>query len=140
MNPLDRSAIVLDQALRRRFSFVEMPADAAILASWLEAHPPGVAGDETFGLRVVRLFEELNSRLARDLGPDKQIGHSFFMIPGLDTEQLAAVWEHHVSPLLRDYWAGRGDRLQEYAFERLWQRSTAPSRRAKHAAPANPLD
>lgn len=146
MNPLDRSAMVLDQALRRRFSFVEMPADAAILAAWLEAHPPGAAGDETFGLQVVRLFEELNFRLARDLGPDKQIGHSFFMIPGLDAEQLAAVWEHHVGPLLRDYWAGREDRLREYAFERLWNRSSASaatlssSRRGKHAASSSPSD
>ena len=44
MNPLDRSAVALDQALRRRFSFVDMPADAAVLAAWLEAHTPADAG------------------------------------------------------------------------------------------------
>ena len=82
-------APVPDQALRRRFSFVDMPADAAVLASWLEEHPPAEPGDETFGPRVVRLFEELNRRLARDLGPERQVGHSFFMVHLLDP-QLSA--------------------------------------------------
>ena len=118
MNPLDRSAVALDQALRRRFSFVDMPADAAILARWLEEHP-ATDGDETFGPRVVRLFEELNRRLARDLGADKQVGHSVLMVPELDAEKLAAVWDHHVRPTLLDYLNGREDRLKDYAPERL---------------------
>lgn len=104
MNSADRSTLALDQALRRRFSFVEMPADAAVLASWLEAN----GCDASFGPRVVHLFEELNRKLARDLGPDKQIGHSFFMVPGLTEVQLRTVWEHHVRPLLGDYFAPRG--------------------------------
>jgi 5-methylcytosine-specific restriction endonuclease McrBC GTP-binding regulatory subunit McrB len=119
MNPLDRSAVSLDQALRRRFSFVDMPADAAILASWLESHLPPSSADETFGPRVVLLFEELNRRLARELGPEKQIGHSFFMVPELDADKLSAVWDHHVRPLLLDYLGGREDRLRDYTPERL---------------------
>ena len=118
MNPLDRSAVTLDQALRRRFSFVDMPADAAILASWLESHTPE-APDAGFGPRVVHLFEELNRKLARDLGSEKQIGHSLFMVPNFDTEKLAAVWDHHVRPVLLDYLGGREDRLRDYTPERL---------------------
>jgi 5-methylcytosine-specific restriction protein B len=118
MNQLDRSAVALDQALRRRFSFVDMPADAAILARWLDEHP-AADGDGTFGPRTVRLFEELNRRLARDLGPEKQVGHSFLMVPALDAEKLAAVWDHHVRPMLLDYLNGREDRLKDYAPERL---------------------
>ncbi len=119
MNQLDRSAVALDQALRRRFSFVDMPADAAVLAKWLEEHPPTSGDDETFGPRVVRLFEELNGRLERDLGTGKQVGHSFFMVPGLDREKLTAVWDHHVRPLLLDYLGGREERLKDYAPDRL---------------------
>jgi MoxR-like ATPase/uncharacterized protein (DUF2461 family) len=118
MNAADRSAVALDQALRRRFSFVEMPPDAALLAHWLERHPPADP-DEAFGPRVVRAFEELNRRLARDLGPDRQVGHSFFMVPGLDAGKLAAVWDHHVRPLLLDAVGGRAERLAEYEFARL---------------------
>ena len=65
------------------------------------------------------LFEELNRRLARDLGPDKQVGHSLFMVPDLDADKLAAVWAHHVRPLLLDYLGGREDRLKDYTPERL---------------------
>jgi 5-methylcytosine-specific restriction protein B len=119
MNPLDRSAVSLDHAFRRRFSFVEMPADAAILASWLEQHQSAGMADETFGPRVVRLFEELNRRLARDLGPDKQVGHSFFMVSELNPEKLAAIWDHHIRPLLLDFMGGREERLQPYTIERL---------------------
>ena len=112
MNTADRSTLALDQALRRRFSFVEMAADPAVLAGWLETNLPSPPGggeqDETFGPRVVRLFEELNRRLARDLGPDKQVGHSFFMVPGLTEAHLRTVWDHHVAPLLGDYFAPRG--------------------------------
>ncbi|HEY1188780.1 MAG TPA: DUF2461 family protein, partial [Gemmata sp.] len=116
MNPLDRSAVALDHALRRRFSFVNMPADAGVLARWLDARG---GADQVFAPRVVLLFEELNRRLARDLGPEKQVGHSFFMIPELDPEKLSAVWDHHVRPLLLDYLGGREDRLTDYTPERL---------------------
>src|SRR5207237_948336 len=105
MNAADRSVALLDQALRRRFSFLEMPPDAAVLAAWLTAHPP--RADEEFAATVVRLFEELNARLRADLGPDRQVGHSYFMVPDLDPDKLAAVWDHHVRPLLDEYFAAR---------------------------------
>lgn len=118
MNPLDRSAVALDQALRRRFSFVEMRPDATVLARWLEARP-SAGSDAGFGPRVVQTFEELNARLARDLGADKQIGHSFLMVPDLTEAKFAAVWEHHIRPLLLDHLGGRAERLRDYAPERL---------------------
>ncbi len=118
MNASDRSAVALDQALRRRFSFVDMAPEPALLAAWLDHHPPADP-DETFGPRVVRVFEELNTRLTRDLGPDRQIGHSFFMIPDLDTDKLTRVWEHHIRPLLLDALGGRRERLADYDPARL---------------------
>ncbi len=134
MNPLDRSAVALDQALRRRFSFVDMPSNAAILASWLESHAPVDATDATFGPRVVHLFEELNRRLARDLGPEKQVGHSLFMVPNLDSEKLSAVWDHHVRPVLLDYLGGREDRLRDYTPERLLGERPEKRRKTKPTA------
>jgi MoxR-like ATPase len=131
MNPLDRSALALDQALRRRFSFVTMPADPTVLASWLGRHAPAEHDDESFGPRVVQLFEELNRRLAREAGSEKQIGHSFFMVPELTAEKLAAVWDHHVRPLLLDYLGGREDRLREFTPEHLLAPRTEKRRKPK---------
>jgi 5-methylcytosine-specific restriction endonuclease McrBC GTP-binding regulatory subunit McrB len=118
MNAADRSAVALDQALRRRFSFVEMEPDAAILARWLETNASDPA-DDAFGPRVVRVFEELNRKLTREVGAGKQIGHSFFMVPGLDQERFASIWEHHVHPMLIDYLGGRHERLSEFEPDRL---------------------
>jgi hypothetical protein len=63
---------------------------------------------------VVRIFEELNAKLAHDLGPGKQIGHSFFMVPHLSREKFSAIWEHHVRPMLLDYLGGREASLRQY--------------------------
>src|SRR5205823_9287893 len=134
MSTADRSAVALDQALRRRFSFVEMAPNPALVAGWLERHPPADA-DGTFGARVVRVFEELNARLARDLGADRQVGHSFFMVPDLGAAKLAAVWEHHVRPLLLDYFGGREERLAGYTPEAL--AGERPRPRARRNAPVD---
>jgi 5-methylcytosine-specific restriction enzyme B len=116
MNAADRSVALVDQALRRRFSFLDMPPDARVLASWLEAHPPA---DEAFGPKVVALFEALNRKLADDLGPACQVGHSYFMVPGLDRDRLRTVWDHHVRPVLGEYFAAHPQRLGGYDLDVL---------------------
>lgn len=116
MNAADRSVALVDQALRRRFSFLEMPPDAAVLARWLMENPPV---EPEFGAEVVRLFERLNSRLASDLGPHCQIGHSYFMVPGLDADRLRVIWQHHVLPVLTEHLAAHPERLERYALELL---------------------
>jgi hypothetical protein len=126
MNAADRSVTVVDQALRRRFSFLEMPPDGRVLALWLEAHPPA---DEAFGPKVVALFEALNRKLADDLGPACQVGHSYFMVPSLDRDRLRTVWDHHVRPVLEGYFAAHPQRLAGYELEVLmggrWARVSA---------------
>jgi len=111
MNPTDRSAVGLDQATRRRFSFIDMAPDPALLARWLDEHPPADP-DPRFGPRLVRWFEDLNRRLTRDLGADRQIGHSFFMVPDLTVDGLHTVWEHHVRPMMNELYPGRPDRVK----------------------------
>ncbi|OWK34787.1 5-methylcytosine-specific restriction enzyme B [Fimbriiglobus ruber] len=118
MNPADRSAAGLDVALRRRFSFVEMAPDAALLARWLDAHSPADA-DPTFAPRAVRWFEEMNRKLARDAGPDRLVGHSYFMVPDLTADRLQVVWDHHVRPVLEDAFPGRPDRIRGFDPGRL---------------------
>jgi 5-methylcytosine-specific restriction enzyme B len=124
----------LDQAFRRRFSFVDMPADASILASWLEQHPPMDAGDDAFAIQIVRVFEELNGRLAREIGPEKQVGHSFFMVPDLNPPKLETIWAHNVRPLLLDYLGGREERLKTYTIPELLNLRTKARKKRKSDA------
>jgi hypothetical protein len=119
MNAADRSVALLDQALRRRFSFLDMPPDSAILSDWFQKQPP--RGGAAFAELVVNLFERLNSSLRKDLGPHCQVGHSYFMVPDLDADTLQTIWEHQLRPLLRDYFAGQPGRVEGYELERLMQ-------------------
>jgi 5-methylcytosine-specific restriction protein B len=117
MNAADRSTARIDQALRRRFSFLDMPPDAGVLARWLQAHIP--AAGAAFAERVQTLFERLNARLRADLGPQGQIGHSYFMVPDLDEARLRIIWQHHVRPLLEEHFAGQPGRLASYEVDKL---------------------
>ena len=80
----------------------------------------------------MRWFEDLNSRLARDLGPDRQVGHSFFMVPDLTADGLRTVWEHHVRPMLDDLYPGRPDRVKALDPARVFE--AKPRRTARTAS------
>ncbi|HLW68201.1 MAG TPA: DUF2461 family protein [Gemmataceae bacterium] len=128
MNAADYSVTALDQALRRRFSILEMMPDTNVLSAWLCEHPP--AGGEEFAQAVVALLAGLNTRLRNDLGPRYQIGHSYFMAPFLDENRLRLIWDHHIRPLLMDYFSQRPDRLAAYEFERLYTANSKTHLRA----------
>ena len=128
MNAADRSVALIDQALRRRFSFLDMPPDATVLARWLQGHAPAA-----FAERVLMLFERLNARLCADLGPQGQIGHSYFMVPDLDEARLRIVWQHHVRPLLEEHFAGQPGRLENYNIDKLLNDSSPRGGRRRRA-------
>jgi hypothetical protein len=117
MNAADRSVALVDQALRRRFSFLDMAPDGAVLAAWLREHPP--VADTIRADTIVALFERLNARLCSDLGRQYQIGHSYFMVPRLDEPRLRAIWQHQVRPLLEEYFSGHPSRMAAYDFDKL---------------------
>jgi hypothetical protein len=129
MNAADRSVAHLDHALRRRFSFLEMRPDAAVLSSWLEAEDI----EPLFAARVLGLFERLNEKLCADLGPQAQIGHSYFMVPSLDEGRLRVVWQHHVKPLLDEHFATHPGRATGYELDRLLDPDTRRAPRRKQA-------
>jgi hypothetical protein len=135
MNAADRSVVLLDQALRRRFSLVEMVPDARILASWLTEHPP--IDGPLFAARVLSLFERLNARLSNDIGPQGQIGHSFFMVPDLDEARLRLIWQHQVWPLLEEHLAAQPRLLVSYGLEQLLHEPAraGPSAKPRRKAP-----
>ena len=88
LNTADRSIALLDLALRRRFTFVEMPPDLSLLRVDME------------GINLQALLD-----------PDHQIGHSYLMGVGT-AEGLHFAWYRRVVPLLQEYFYHDGDRLQ----------------------------
>ncbi|MFD7775704.1 McrB family protein [Streptomyces sp. NPDC059753] len=102
MNTADRSISHLDAAVRRRFAFLPVDPD-----------PDAVSG--TVGpLDLAAFFESLNTRIARHLDADHQIGHAYLLRDGepiATEEDLAAAFHHEVIPLLEDYCLGRAELL-----------------------------
>jgi MoxR-like ATPase len=130
MNAADRSVALMDQALRRRFSFLDMAPDASVLTAWLAAHTP--AAGPAFADDVVRVFERLNARLGAEVGSHAQVGHSCFMVADLDEERLRVVWEHHVLPLLEEHFAARPGHLCDYELD-TFLGNASPRRCRRHA-------
>ncbi len=99
MNTADRSIALLDLALRRRFTFVEMPPDPSLLSS------------DVAGVNLQTLLTRLNRRIAVLLDPDHRIGHSYLM--NVETENdLQFAWYHRITPLLQEYFYHDGERMQ----------------------------
>lgn len=99
MNTADRSIEALDTALRRRFTFVEMPPDPEIIRTH------GKSKGEVDEINLVLLLDTLNKRIEKLLDKDHQIGHSYFMdFDNLDGLKLA--FKNKVIPLLEEYFYG----------------------------------
>jgi 5-methylcytosine-specific restriction enzyme B len=97
MNTADRSISLIDTALRRRFSFVEMMPDSALLA-----------GRRAGSLLLGPWLDALNARLRLHLKRDArnlQIGHAYLMPPQPITSvvEFARILRDDIIPLLEEY-------------------------------------
>lgn len=102
MNTADRSVEALDAALRRRFSFQEMPPNPQIIKTEGKLkESDGVLE----GIDLGYLLETINRRVEKLLDKDHQIGHSYFMTVS-NLEDLKSAFQSKVIPLLQEYFFG----------------------------------
>lgn len=95
MNTADRSIALLDAAMRRRFSFLELHPDTDPVRGVLARR---YGPDD----RRTRLLAALNEKLEdRDL----RIGPSYLM----REDDLERIWEYDILPLLQEHYYGRLD-------------------------------
>ncbi|MBK8700272.1 MAG: AAA family ATPase [Saprospiraceae bacterium] len=94
MNTADRSVEALDAALRRRFSFTEMPPVPELIAreGKLKDHG-GILGN----VNLPRLLTTINQRIEKLLDKDHTIGHSYFMKVA-SLEDLKSSFQHEIIP------------------------------------------
>lgn len=102
MNTADRSVEALDAALRRRFSFEEMPPVPELIAT--KGKLKEVNG-VLEGIDLVDLLRVINKRIEKLLDKDHQIGHSYFMSV-TNTKDLKAAFQNKIIPLLQEYFFG----------------------------------
>ena len=101
MNTADRSIAIMDTALRRRFSFVEMLPDTEVLRNTINP----VLYENGISVNVADMLDIINERIAFLYDREHTIGHAFFM-PLKDNhsiETLAAIFEKSIIPLLQEY-------------------------------------
>ncbi|MFV5383794.1 McrB family protein [Acinetobacter junii] len=94
MNSSDRSLTGLDIALRRRFTFIEMPPQPNLLRDM-----------SVEGVDIERLLTVINQRIEILIDRDHCIGHANFMVlkeqPTL--ENLAHIFKQKIIPQLQEY-------------------------------------
>ncbi len=103
MNTADRSLAGLDLALRRRFSFREMPPRPELLDAV-----------EISGINVGTLLRVLNERIELLLDRDHCIGHAYFMslVDAPTIDELGEVFRSKLIPLLQEYFFEDWQRIQ----------------------------
>lgn len=94
MNSSDRSLTGLDIALRRRFTFIEMPPKPEVLND--------ISVD---GLNIGELLKVINQRIEVLLDRDHCIGHANFMSLKKQStlEHLALIFKQKIIPQLQEY-------------------------------------
>lgn len=107
LNTADRSIALLDLALRRRFTFVEMMPRPSLL-------------ENISGVDMKLLLSRLNQRITALLDRDHQIGHSYFLNLK-DGNGLHFAWYHRVIPLLQEYFYNDMVRLKLVLGDRFVQ-------------------
>ena len=92
MNTADRSIQLLDTALRRRFTFLEMMPDP---------EHEGICRDID-GVDCGRMLKTMNERITALLDREHQIGHTYLLgVEKLD--QLSETFRSRIFPLLQEY-------------------------------------
>jgi 5-methylcytosine-specific restriction protein B len=98
MNSADRSLAQIDIALRRRFSFIEVPPNPLLLR-----------GVVVHNVDMGELLDAINQRIEVLLDRDHQIGHAYLLplkrlTKNSDKEELVAqIFEFKIIPLLQEY-------------------------------------
>lgn len=103
MNTTDRSTGTLDYALRRRFAFVTLKSNPAVIESHYDK-----LGDQGLKSIACALFDDIKifiedpKHLCGDLSiDDLMVGHSYFMAK--TEEELRDKMEYEILPLINEY-------------------------------------
>lgn len=107
MNTADRSIVLLDSALRRRFSFFEISPKFDDFNE----------GNEKIK-ETIRAVKKVNEIIQKELGKDQRIGNSYFYkLLAIKDEKLEqtikSIWIYQILPLLQEYFYNNPKKITE---------------------------
>ena len=135
MNTADRSIVLFDTALRRRFSFIALFPDYDLLAQSLDIDKAfdetefrtklTVAQDDKTKNKILSVLalEKINSALTNNpsIGREKQIGHTFLLDLQDDSDLFVKIWKREILPLLEEYYFESPDELEKMFDKKLFE-------------------
>ncbi len=115
MNTADRSLAMIDYALRRRFSFVEMVP--CFETKSFKDYQESLASDKLNAL--IEVVKSLNKAICKDdsLGRGFEIGHSYFcnLTPETCTDVLLKeIVNYDIIPTLQEYWFDNEQKVDDW--------------------------
>ena len=108
MNTADRSIALVDQAMRRRFSFARLRPNYQLLANYLAKRSLPAEG-------LVSLLKEVNQSIGDE---DCELGISFFIVADVATT-LAHIWQGEVEPYLEEVFFDRPDQMARFRWSKV---------------------
>jgi 5-methylcytosine-specific restriction protein B len=119
MNTADRSLAMVDYALRRRFSFINLKPEF-ISPKFKQFLKTFAVNDELIS-KIVGRMTGLNEKISEDtknLGAGYQIGHSYFCPDNIedsyDEDWYTSVIKSEIEPLLTEYWFDDPERVKKH--------------------------
>ena len=107
MNTADRSLALVDHALRRRFAFVPLHPNYAVLR---HHHT-----DSTFPIDpLIAILQQLNAAIE----PDYRIGVTYFL-PPVTQSDLADVWQMEIEPQLEEYFFDQPNKVKAFRWAQI---------------------
>jgi flavodoxin len=103
MNTADRSVEALDTALRRRFSFIEIPPNS-----------DPIKDIKVGNIDIKLMLETINKRIEKLLNKDHLIGHAYFIDLNKSENQLSQlkhIFHNKIIPLLQEYFYGDSGKI-----------------------------
>jgi 5-methylcytosine-specific restriction protein B len=117
MNTADRSLAMVDYALRRRFSFVEL-VPCFENSKFREFLMHNNVQNNIID-KIIEKMNYLNSQISKDeknLGKGYRMGHSFFCPDGkqasYDDKWYKQIVQHEIVPLINEYWFDDKDKAE----------------------------
>jgi 5-methylcytosine-specific restriction protein B len=118
MNTADRSLAMVDYALRRRFSFIDL--EPLFKSNQFSSYLLAFDVDPALIDRIIERMTNLNDLIAgdtRNLGVGYRIGHSYFC-PTVQSENYDDTWyrtviKTEIVPLLKEYWFDDPEKVQK---------------------------
>ena len=117
MNTADRSIALVDHALRRRFAFLPMQPNYALLRQFHTADTaaPSTTPSAQIIDALINLLIRINAEIA---DPQYALGTSFFLQQNLP-EQLESIWRTEIEPYLEEYFFDQPARVDAFRWERI---------------------